>query len=269
VLFTLISLFVTWVFDADVEAQGGAYATGVLVLMTSACVATVIGRWRSRTSFWLIRVPWYFVLVTAVFLFTTVENIREKPDGIKIASCFIAAIIVSSIISRTARSRELRFMGFQFKDEQSRFLWESMRHLEFPVLVPHRPGRRNLASKEESIRREHRLSADIPIVFLEVALGDASDFYQEPLVEVTQEGERFLLRVGRAASIAHVIAAVGLELSKVGKPPEIHFGWTDESPVAGTVGFLLFGEGNVPWMVHELLAKAEPSPERRPRIIIG
>ena len=41
VLFTAITFLITIIFDADVEAQGGAYATGVLVLMTSA--ATVFG----------------------------------------------------------------------------------------------------------------------------------------------------------------------------------------------------------------------------------
>src|SRR5262249_30181050 len=48
VLFTGINLLVTWLFDASVSAQGGAYATGVLVLISSACVATVIDRWRAR-----------------------------------------------------------------------------------------------------------------------------------------------------------------------------------------------------------------------------
>lgn len=268
-LFTGINLVVTWIFQADVEKQGGAYATGVLVLMSSAGVAAVISRWQAGSGTWPVRMPWYFLLISAVFLFTTFEVIREKPDGIRIASCFIAAIIVSSVISRAVRSKELRFIGFQYKDEQSRFLWESLEHLEFPVLVPHRPGRRNLATKEESIRKEHRLPPEVPIVFMQVELGDASDFYQQPLLEVTQEGGRILLRISRAASIAHVIAAVGLELSKVGKPPEIHFGWTDESPVTGTLGFLLFGEGNVPWVVHELLLDAEPNPERRPRVVIG
>ena len=33
VFFTLIAFAVTWLFNADVDAQGGAYATGVLVLM--------------------------------------------------------------------------------------------------------------------------------------------------------------------------------------------------------------------------------------------
>ena len=110
---------------------------------------------------------------------------------------------------------------------------------------------------------------DVPIVFLEVQLGDVSDFYQHPMMEVIQEGGRFILRIERASSIAHVIAAVGLELSKVGKPPEIHFGWSDESPLAANLDFVLFGEGNVPWLVRELVRKAEPNPERQPRVIIG
>jgi hypothetical protein len=268
-LFTAINLLVTWIFKADVEAQGGAYATGVLVLMSSACVATVIERWRRGSGFWLLRVPWYFVLISAVFLYTTGAVMIEKPDGLKIASCFIAAIITSSFISRTLRVTELRFKGFRFADEASRFLWESMKHLEFPVLVPHRPGHRQLEVKEDIIRREHRLTPDIPIVFIEAHLGDVSDFYQEPVMEVKAEEGRFILRVTRCASIAHVLAAIGLELSKVGKPPELHFGWSDESPLAASLGFLLFGEGNVPWMVRELIRKAEPNPERQPRVIIG
>ena len=35
------------------------------------------------------------------------------------------------------------------------------------------------------------------------------------------------------------------------------------------VGFFLFGEGNVPWRVRELIRKAEPNPERRPQVIVG
>jgi len=73
----------------------------------------------------------------------------------------------------------------------------------------------------------------------------------------------------RAAAIAHTLAAVALEMGKVGKPPEIHFGWTEESPVSGTLGFLLFGEGNVPWMVRELIHRAEPDPSKRPKVVIA
>jgi hypothetical protein len=163
----------------------------------------------------------------------------------------------------------LRFTGWQYADEHSRFLWESLKHLEFPALVPHRPGGRSLASKEEIIRREHRLPPEVPVVFLEVELGDPSEFQHTPVLAVKQEEGRFIIRVTRCASIAHVIAVIGLELSRVGKPPEIHFGWSNESPMAANLNFLLFGEGNVPWMVRELILEAEPDPERQPRVIIG
>lgn len=268
-LFTIVNLFVTYQFRASVEAQGAAYATGVLVLMSSACIATLIDRWRARSGLWVFRLSWPFALITVVFLYTTVANMIEKPDGLLIASWFIVAIVFSSIVSRFLRSKELRFQGLDFADAQSRFLWDSMRMLEFPVLVPHRPGGRSLREKEESIRKEHRLGPEVPVVFIEANLGDTSEFYHTPLMEVIQEEGVFILRVNRCASIAHTIAALALELSKAGTPPEIHFGWSDQGPMEATIGFLLFGEGNVPWMVRELIRAAQPDPSKQPRVVIG
>ena len=269
VLFTLINLTVTWVFGASVEAQGGAYATGVLVLISSACVATVIDRYRQNTGHWFMRLSWPFLAITVVFFFTTAANMIERPDGIKIASWFIIAIVVSSFGSRLKRSTELRFKAFEFADNNSHFLWDSLKHLEFPVLVPHRPGRRGLDDKEASIRHRHRLSDDVPIVFIEAVLGDPSEFQQSPLMEIKQQEGRFVIRVSRCASIAHAIATIALELSRGGTPPEIHFGWSDESELTATVGFFLFGEGNVPWRVRDLIRKAEPDPSLHPHVIIG
>lgn len=268
-LFTAINLLVTWIFDADVEKQGGAYATGVLVLISSACTATVIDLYRQREGNWLRRLPWGFFLITLVFYFTTAANMFERPDGIKIASWFILAIVVASFGSRMKRSTELRFVAFEFTDNNSRFLWDSLKHLEFPVLVPHRPGRRGLDDKEASIRDRHRLGPEVPIVFVEAELGDPSEFSQSPLMEIKQDEGRFVIRVTRCVSIAHAIATIALELSRVGTPPEIHFGWSDESATAALFGFFLFGEGNVPWRVRDLITKSEPDPSRHPRVIIG
>jgi hypothetical protein len=39
--------------------------------------------------------------------------------------------------------------------------------------------------------------------------------------------------------------------------------------MAANLHFLFLGEGNVPWMVHELIRKAEPDRARRPRVVIG
>ncbi|OWK37986.1 amino acid transporter [Fimbriiglobus ruber] len=268
-LLTGINLLVTWIFDADVTAQGDAYATGVLVLITSACVATVIDKWRNKAGSFGHKLSIPYLFVTLVFAYTTAAVVIEKPVGLKISLCFIGTILFTSLASRIARSRELRFAGFRFPDPQSRFLWDTIRTLEMTVLVPHRPGRRSLASKEAAIRHEHRIPKDLMIVFVEVRLTDASDFVNEPTLEIRQEEGRYVMKIAGAASIAHTLAAVSLEMAQVGLPPEIHFGWTDETPWSGTLGFLLFGEGNVPWMVRELVRRAEPDDTKRPRVILA
>ena len=268
-LFTLINLYVTLLYRASVTAQRGAYAASVLVLMTSAGAATVLDRWKARSGPWPRRLPWCYLLVTVVFALTALAVMVQNPSGLQIAFWFILTIVVLSLVSRLARTKELRFEGFQFADEHSKFLWDSMKFLQFPILVPHRPGQTRLADKEEHIRRRHRLTPDIPIVFIEAHLGDPSDFFQRPLVEVKQEEGKFILRIGRCVSIPHVIAAVALELSQPDHVPEIHFGWSDENPLAANLNFILFGQGNVPWMVRELISKAQPDPARQPRIVIG
>ena len=78
-VYTLIGFAVTIIFRADVDAQGGAYATGVLVLMTSAAVAVTIAI-RRRGQNWI---P--YLLIALIFIYTTIQNIHERPEGIKIA----------------------------------------------------------------------------------------------------------------------------------------------------------------------------------------
>ncbi len=269
-LLTAVSLFVTWVFNADVSAQGGAYATGVMVLMLSAGIAVTIDlRRKSRDGVVAHRRVWLSLLITLVFLYTTAAIMIEKPEGTVIAAGFIGTILVLSVVSRVLRSTELRVEHFEFADAESKFLWDTLLHLDIPVLVPHRPGVRDLREKESEIRRFHRLSEDVALLFVEASVADASEFYQTPLVKIVAEDERFIIRVTRCASIAHVLAVLALELSRDGEPLELHFGWSDESPLRTNLRFLLFGEGNVPWMVRELLKRAQPDPARRPRVVIG
>jgi hypothetical protein len=269
-LILAIALFVTWIFNADVDAQGDAYATGVLVLMASDSITSIIDKYRRREGKrWYRRVSWWFAGIAVVFVYTLGAIVIEKTAGIKIASFFIAAILILSLVSRFARARELRFQGFHIPDPVSKLLWDTIRHLELSILVPHRPGRRSLAEKELDIRREHRLPVDAMVVFVEVELEDPSEFHQKPTLHIKQQEGKYILKIADAASISHTLAALALEMSKVGRVAEIHFGWTEESPVSGTLGFLLFGEGNVPWMVRELIHRAEPDPTKRPLIIIA
>ncbi len=264
-MFTLVKLAVTVIFRADVDAQRGAYASSVLVLMASAGVAAAVHHRRHGT----VRTSWPYTFIAGLFLITAAAVIVTRPGGLGFAAGSVLAILVVSMVSRVIRSTELRFQGFQFVDDESRFLWQSLVFLEFPVLVPHHPGGRSLQAKEDAIRKRHRLTPDVPLVFLEAHLGDPSEFFQQPLIEVKQEEGRFNIRITRCTSISHAIAAAALELSRVGAPPEIHFGWSDERPFVANLNFVLFGQGNIPWMVRELIRKAEPRPERQPQVIIG
>jgi len=269
-LFTAINFTVTLLFRANVDAQGGAYATGVLMLMTSACFATCIDIFRRRTGRWYRRLSWGFALITAVFVYTTITNEIEKGfQGFFISLVFIFAILLTSFVSRIMRASELRFGGFQMADGESKLLWDTIRHLELTILVPHRPGRRTLGQKEAQIRREHRIPRDLMVVFIEVEISDSSEFVNDPIIQIRQEEGKFVMKITDAASIAHTLASVALEMAKVGRPPEIHFGWSDESPLSVSFGFLLFGEGNVPWMVRDLVRRAEPNEAKRPLVIVA
>ena len=194
---------------------------------------------------------------------------RHRLSGLGITLAFVGIVMGTGLLSRWLRSTELRFHGFTFADEESRKRWEAIRLLEFQVLVPHRPGRHSLKDKEKAIRRRHHLGPEMTIIFVEVELGDTSDFYHAPLMQIVEEAGLEVIRVSSCCSIAHVVASIALEFRIVGRPPEIHFGWSHESPLAANLNFLLFGEGNIPWMVHELVRKAEPDLTKQPRVVIG
>ena len=97
---TATAFLITWIFDADVDAQGGAYATGVLVLFTSAAVAVTLAARRGGPAA-ADRSP--SRVITAVFVYTTVANVIERPDGLK-----IAALLHRARSSRSRWPRRLR-----------------------------------------------------------------------------------------------------------------------------------------------------------------
>jgi hypothetical protein len=269
-LFVAIKFVVTVYFRADLEAQRFAYATAVLSLLTAAAVACAVDRWQSRplAPHWR-RFPWFFATIALGFAAAMSQAVWTQPAGLRIAGLFVVAIVTTSMVSRTLRTTELRFQGFEYVSDNARFLWESLRTMDFPVLVPHRSGQMSLSAKETTIREYHRLPRDVPVVFVEAELGDPSGFDTLPMLDVAQEDGRFVIRVERCTSIAHVLAAVALEMSKASVPPELHFGWSGERPLTANLHFVLFGHGNVPWMVYYLLGRAEPDAGRRPRVIIG
>ena len=274
IAFTIINLIVTLAFRADVSAQGGAYATGVLVLMTSACIASFLHEMRKQPephhAAALVGQRIAFGLITIVFLYTTLANIYERPDGIIIASIFIATVMAISFTSRFFRSDELRLKEFRFADPADRMLWtDIVVEGAFRVLVPHRPGSRSLAEKEAEIRRKHRIPESVPIVFLEVHYGDVSEFQNAPIISARQEGTRFIIVARDVVSVSHTIAQVAMEMTKGGAPLDIIFGWSKGGSLKLALDYVLFGQGDVPNRVVDLLDKAMPDPARRPTVIVG
>jgi hypothetical protein len=269
-LFNLAILLAILFFHAGVTHQLGAYAASVYVLLASAALAAIVDirtRWKKSLFLPLLTAP--LLLIFVLFLVLAALVVWHNPSGAIIALLFILLVLFTSILSRWIRSTELRYEGFTFADEESGIRWERIRRLEFQVLVPHRPDHRSLAEKEAEIRARHRLGPDVPIIFVEAQLGDPSDFQQHPLMQVATVEGREIIRVSECASIAHVLAAIALEFREVGRPPEVHFAWSKESPLASNLDFLLFGEGNIPWLVHALIRKFEPDPARQPRVVIG
>jgi hypothetical protein len=274
---TTISVIVTIVFDADVDAQGGAYATGVLVLMTSACIAVIVAMPKARVWAWPIAI---------VFIYTTGLIIFERPEGLKIATWFIVSIVASSLFSRVMRSTEIRIEGIEYDETADRFIHDaavegrlasSARNLPTTVkpelrIIANRPEsglKEEYDRKLEEARREHHLREGDPVLFLEVRPGDASEFSNALTVSgVDIEGHRVL----RTSSPAIPNAIAGLLLDfrdRTGCLPHAYFGWTEGNPIVYLLKFLAFGEGDTAPVCREVLRQAEPSPEKRPRVHVG
>ena len=264
-VFTGICFAVTWIFNANVEAQGGAYATGVLVLMTSAAIAVTISAWR-RLEGW----RWAFLLISLVFGYTTVTNIIERPDGIRIASFFIVGIVVASFVSRALRSTELRVEGFDFDDKAKEILKE-LTASEIR-LVANRREVGDVAEyrfKEHEKRLDNHIPSSDPIVFFEVDLGDASEFSGKLQIRgLDIEGYKILRT--ESPAVPNAIAAFLMYLrNKTGKIPHVYFGWSEGNPVNYLIRYVLFGEGDTAPVTREILRQAEPDPERRPNVHVG
>jgi len=264
VLFGGITFLITYLFKANVDAQGGAYATGVLVLMTSAAVAVTLHFRRDRPQFIA------FGAITLVFVYTTLLNIYERPEGIKIASWFIATIVVTSMISRVLRSTELRIRSVEADAEAQRLI----RGAGFaPVrILAIRPGdgrREAYENKMREARESHHLPEDQQVLFLEVSPGDVSDFAGTLKVSGVDVGGYKVLR-STSPAIPNAIAALLLYIrDATGQIPHAYFGWTEGNPITYLLKFLAFGEGDTAPVTREVLRQTESNPMRRPRIHVG
>ncbi|GAB3900792.1 APC family permease [Kibdelosporangium lantanae] len=265
-VFTVIAFAITIIFDANVDAQGGAYATGVLVLITSAALAVTIVTHRLGER----RRSIAFGVITAVFLYTTGANVVERPDGVKIAVFFIVAIVVFSLISRATRSTELRVTGVEMDEEANRFLREyEGKDIRIIANEPDERDEKEYVEKEAEERADHHIPAGDAVLFLEVTVPDSSEF--EDVLRVTGE-ERFGHRILRveAPAVPNAIAALLLHIRDVtGKLPHVYFAWMETNPLKQLLGYVLTGSGDVPPLTREVLRQAEHDPAARPMVHVG
>lgn len=263
-VYTGIAFAVTMIFNADVDAQGGAYATGVLVLITSAAIAVTLALYRKGQN-------WKpFLVIALVFVYTTGQNIHERPEGIKIASFFILTIILTSLVSRVWRSTELRFERVELDDAARNFMRDAasgtMR------IISNRRDRGDADEyrlKEQEKRLDNHIPLGEPVLFFEVTPGDASEF--SGVLQVCGEnvdGFRVLRTV--APAVPNAIAAFLLYLrNETGKLPHVYFGWSEGNPLTYLLKYIAFGEGDTAPVTHEVLRQAERDPERRPIVHVG
>ncbi|MEV0612792.1 amino acid transporter [Nonomuraea sp. NPDC050404] len=264
-VFTAIAFLITFVFGAEVDAQSGAYATGILALILSAAVAVTLSAWHRRH----IRSAVFFGIVSLVFAYATVANIIERPDGLVIALLFVLAIVTISLISRATRSTELRVTSIHLDDCARRFINEAG-ELYLIANEPHARDAKEYVDKAREAWELHRLRTGEGLLFLEVTIPDASEFAGE-LHVVGEERHGFRILRMQSTTVANSIAALLLHLrDQTGKTPHVYFHWAAEgNPIGALLRYLIFGGGDVPPLTREVLRQAEPDADRRPLVHVG
>ncbi|MFI7575566.1 amino acid transporter [Micromonospora sp. NPDC049497] len=268
IVYTLVSIAITVVFRADVDAQAGAYATGILAMMVSAAVAVAISAARGRRR----GVAAGFTVLTLVLVYALVENVVREPDGITISALFILGIVAVSLISRVTRTTELRAERIEFDEPARRFLGESLAHDGRLHLIAHKPAGnawKVYTVKERTQRGMNPVPGAADVLFLEIAVVDPSEFSQVLRVRGVEVGGFRVLRADSPA-VPNAIAAILLALRDVtGVRPHAHFEWSEGSPVAHLLRYLILGRGDTPPVVREIIRRSEPDPARRPGIHVG
>jgi hypothetical protein len=235
------------------------------VLMSSAAVAVALAVWRRREH-----ARWAFTAIVLVFAYTTVANIIERPEGIKIASFFIGFIVFTSFVSRIYRSTELRVKHIEM-DARAKEIVDEISRGEIRIIANRcqRGDVDEYRDKEVEQRSDNHIPKEDPVAFLEIKVCDASEFDDVMTVKgVDVDGYRVLR--AEASTVPNAIAAFLLDLrDRTEKIPHAYFAWTEGNPLVYILKYIFFGEGDTAPVTREVLRQAEDDPERRPAIHVS
>lgn len=267
-VYTTVSVLITIGFKANVNAQAGAYATGILVMMVSGAIAVTISTIRRKQRARAVG----FTVLTLVMLYALAANVIEKPDGITISAFFILGIVTVSLVSRVTRTTELRVDRIEFDPTARRFIKDSLDFDGRLTLVANKPQARDVAEYDQKAADQEDSnptpwSADV--IFLEIDVIDPSGFSKVLTVNGVDVGGHRVLRAQSPAA-PNAIAAILLALrDATGVIPHAYFEWSEGNPLAHLMRYLLLGQGDTPPVVREIIRENEPEPRRRPGIHVG
>jgi len=267
-VYTTISIVITIAFQADVDAQAGAYATGILAMMASASVAVLISAIRRKRTAPIVG----FAALTVLLGYALVDNIVEKPDGLAISAMFILGIVAVSIISRVTRTTEIRADRIEFDDAARRFIEDSLVHDGRLDLVAIRPGMREAADyrqKERAQRELNPVPGRADVLFLEINVVDPSDFQEVLHVRGLEVGDHRILRADSPAAPNAIAAILVAMRDATGVRPHAFFEWAEGNPLVHMVRYILLGRGDTAPVVREILREVEKDPAERPTIHVG
>ena len=264
---TIISCIITVVFKADVDHQAGAFATGLLVLITSGAIAATMIEWnRSK----LRRVT--FCLISAIFVYASINVIFTRPDGLVISLAFTTLVLITSITSRALRATELRIGKVCLDERATSFIKKSCNRRQGQVrILAHKHDDHEYEKKVQEARITHSVqTAEGDFIFLEVSLGDASDFMDETLEVTGHDEDGYQILRCTSPTVPNAIAALLLHIRDMtGRVPHVYFGWTEGHPIAYVFKYILFGEGETAPLTREILRSSEHDPQQRPRVHVA
>jgi hypothetical protein len=266
-VYTAISILLTLAFQADVNAQAGAYATGILAMMVSAAVAVTISAARRRQR----RAALGFGVLSVILLYALTANVVEHPDGLVISALFIAGIIAVSLASRLTRAFELRVTDVELDARAEQFIRDCARRtIRLVANEPDGGERTEYAEKQRQILRDHDLSDDQDFIFVEVTVADPSEFATKLDVRGHVVHKKYRVLTLQSATVPNALAALLLHVrDTTGRQPHVYLEWTEGNPLANLLRFLCFGVGEVAPVTREVLRRAEPDRSSRPHVHVG